>query len=203
MVNRGIWIMEPAALECRRLGRALLDQQLWCWGQDIVRPAGNGLLEYGMTRLSPPQKLLSVPSIYTWERGGVEVIVRGFGIGYREHSLGRIFIRRYAFAPAFLEDRLDWNRLWLAEDMGELRSPRRLEDLILVWRLCAACCDWISTYEGWVADHWGRAYRRESLIPWAAKASRSVVSHGVASAWRRVADACCERSDSYRRRAAG
>lgn len=36
--------------DLRRRAVGLLDQQLWCWGRDIARPAGNILLGLGMCR---------------------------------------------------------------------------------------------------------------------------------------------------------
>ena len=37
----------------RKIGTTLLDQQLWCWGQDIRRTEGNALLAYGFTKHRP------------------------------------------------------------------------------------------------------------------------------------------------------
>ena len=34
----------------RKIRTTLLDQQLWCWGQDIRRVEGNALLTYGFTK---------------------------------------------------------------------------------------------------------------------------------------------------------
>ena len=33
---------------------ALLSQQIWCWGCDIMRPNGNWLIEIGFKRIEPP-----------------------------------------------------------------------------------------------------------------------------------------------------
>lgn len=195
--------MDRAALDFRRLGRALLNQQVWCWGQDVLRPEGNGLLQYGMTRLPPPRRHKEVPSIYVWNAGNVEVILRGFGIGYEDQRLGRIFIRRYGFSPAIPCASLDWHRLWFLADLCDARISRRNEDLIRVWRLCADCCAWIEGYERWVQSKWGVAYRKGTLAPWEAKRGRLTTARSLATAWQCVGAECRNQCDQFRRRHAG
>ena len=42
-----IWRVPPSVI---REGKLLLDQQCWCWGQDIRHPDGNLLLTHGFVR---------------------------------------------------------------------------------------------------------------------------------------------------------
>ena len=38
-------------------GVALLSQQIWCWGRDILRAQGNWLIEQGFEVIKAPEEL--------------------------------------------------------------------------------------------------------------------------------------------------
>lgn len=58
----------------------LLDLQLWCFGKDITRPAGNLLLEYGLERQAAPVED-RVPSIYKFcPCPSQRLLLRGYGL---------------------------------------------------------------------------------------------------------------------------
>lgn len=71
------WLKIPS--RTRKYATILLDQQLWCFGCDIRRTAGNLLLEYGFERKRPPisQKGSSCYSL-NWQ--GKQILLWGFGI---------------------------------------------------------------------------------------------------------------------------
>ena len=74
------WLV--ALNKVRKTGTLLLDQQLWCWGQDIRRVDGNALLAYGFTRHRPPEGEHGSPA-YEWRGSGrSRVILWGFGFFY-------------------------------------------------------------------------------------------------------------------------
>ena len=67
-----VWRVPPSVI---REGKLLLDQQCWCWGQDIRHPEGNLLLTHGFVRerhdtekdLSRYTLLPPAPSSQSWE----------------------------------------------------------------------------------------------------------------------------------------
>ena len=83
----------------RKIGTTLLDQQLWCWGQDIRRAEGNALLAYGFTKHRPPEGKHG-STAYEWRgSGSSRVILWGFGFFYGDGDRGGLFLQRYKFAP--------------------------------------------------------------------------------------------------------
>ena len=70
------------------IGRALLYQQLWCWGQDICHPGGNVLRRYGFLAQRPAHP----------DRGGTAyvldacpertLVLWGFGVFYGDDAGG-------------------------------------------------------------------------------------------------------------------
>ena len=66
----------------RKIGTTLLDQQLWCWGQDIRRAEGNALLAYRFTKHRAPEGKPG-STAYEWRGSGrSRVILWGFGLFY-------------------------------------------------------------------------------------------------------------------------
>ena len=83
----------------RKIGTTLLDQQLWCWGQDVRRAEGNALLTYGFTKHRPPEGKHG-STAYEWRGAGrSRVILWGFGFFYGDGGRGGLFLQRYKFAP--------------------------------------------------------------------------------------------------------
>lgn len=168
----------------RRRATSLLDQQLWCWGRDIVRPAGNVLLDLGMCRFRPPQSARE-GNLYTCRvAGDAEVWLWGFGLLYCTREHGGIFLRRYGFDPLLLEHPPK-NPVFRPGDLGPLARPttasRRRTAAILV----RAAVEWIAGYEHWVAEQFGIGYREAVLA--ARKKSPAVAAQDMAREWERIA----------------
>ena len=74
---------------------ALLSQQVWCWGRDILRPEGNWLLQIGFARMAPPADRKHCASVHvlTMPRSRC-VVLRGFGVFYGEGQRGGVFLPR-------------------------------------------------------------------------------------------------------------
>lgn len=158
------WHQIPASM--RRIGTALLDQQLWCWGYDIRVPTTNLLLDYGFNRLPVPQEVVG-STIYSYrDSKGCEFVLCGYGIFYRQARLGGIFLRRFDFAPKLISTELDLNQLWAIRNLCKLKIAHTPAEWQLVLELLADLLNWIITYEQWVLSHNGVAYRDEAIRLW-------------------------------------
>jgi hypothetical protein len=167
----------------RSLGRALLDQQLWCWGRDITRPGGNLLLEYGFERFRPPEDW-SGSSRYTYSPApGEWVTLWGFGVLYGEDALGGLYLRRRSFSPQLLPEARPEQPVWSPGQLTGLRSPTAGE-CTAANRLLHCFCVWNARYESWV-QRAAAGHRRECVAAW----SKAVLPAGeMAGGWRELAE---------------
>lgn len=176
-----------AELGFRRWMAAFFDQQMWCLGRDIARPAGNLLLDLGLCRYRPA-KPDAGSTLYTAPvPPGGSVFVWGFGAMYAEPEWGGVFVRRYDFSPR-LTDRVAALGVHAPADLGRLVSPATPRDLARVRRLLPALVGWFAKYEHWVAENHGAAYRAGCL---AASAKAAVVpATRMADEWERAEKKC-------------
>jgi RNA polymerase-binding transcription factor DksA len=87
------------AAEWHRTGVHLLNQQLWCWGQDALFAGGNLLVRHGFQRTARPTDQLG-SSIYRLELGGNRrIVLRGFGVFIGDDRRGGMFLKRFEFSP--------------------------------------------------------------------------------------------------------
>ena len=84
----------------------LLSQQTWCWGQDILRPEGNWLVQLGFQRIEPPPEYQDGSSVYFCnlprERN---IVLRGFGIFFGNRQIGGVYLSRFGFDHDSVETR--------------------------------------------------------------------------------------------------
>jgi hypothetical protein len=196
--------MDAKPLIIAKFGRKLLDQQLWCWGQDVARDCGNGLVEFGFERRPPPRKHSQVPSMYVWHSGTEQVLLRGFGLIYSQVGVGQIFLRRYEFSPTLLTStQRTCLHAWTVDNLGEIIAPRCATEQSLAWHLMAECCRWIGEYENWVGENWGLAYRQQTIEAWKHRDAETVTARNLCAAWSRLGLACLQRHERYARLRAG
>ena len=77
----------------KKRGAALLEQQMWCWGQDIRCPEENLLLRYGFTRVRSPEGISGSSASMLPQDDDHTMTLWGFGLFYAQRSIGGIFIR--------------------------------------------------------------------------------------------------------------
>lgn len=132
-------------------GTRLLHAQCWAWGRDIKHPDGNLLLRYGLERLRPPAGVSGCSQYTVLLPGDLTIRLWGFGV-YVGHEQG-IYMNRYEFLPrvAVLAD------AWTPD---QLARGQRTMDASLLSRLLG----WMFSYEMWVEETQGRAYRRSVLL---------------------------------------
>jgi hypothetical protein len=171
----------------RRFLAALFDQQMWCLGRDIVRPAGNVLLDLGLCRYrGVPSDVGSTLYVAAIEPGG-QLFLWGFGAMYAEPDRGGIFVRRYDFQPKLTPLRSGLG-IHDADRLGPLAVPRTAKELDTARPLLTALVGWFAKYEHWIGETYGPAYRRESLEH--RRKAVAVPAEAMADAWDRAAKAC-------------
>jgi len=175
----------------------LLSQQAWCWGQDILRPEGNWLLETGFARLKPPENRKQCSSVYVLELPRRRwVALRGFGVFYGDQERGGVFLPRYEFQPKYTTDATLHCPPWSDTDLPQLSPPNESQR-----NVCAALTldllDWIRNYEVNIARHLGIAYRRSTLAQWDNGTRLITPAEKFASAWRELSFQVAAGFDTY------
>jgi len=171
----------------RWFAEQLLSQQIWCWGQDIIRPEGNWLLEQGFQRERPPADRPKCTSVYTLRMPADRcVVLRGFGVFWGDKRYGGVFLRRFEFKPLYSEaSQLDCPP-WSEEDMPELSASQQLDDRSRE-TLLLDLINWIGEYEAVVADKFGPEYRRANLQKWDNGRRLIIPAEDIPAAWAHVA----------------
>lgn len=181
--------------EARRRGRVLLHQQCWLWGQDIRRPEGNALLEYGFERRRPPEG----------EQGSNAYILRptpdrcavlwGFGFYWRDARVpcgcGGIFLPRFTFTPKLARAAGPPLATWLPGQLSDCRPPGTPRQWDRARRLLIPALRWVASYERWILERRGLVYRRECTAAGPKGSTKFLPAEELAAAWDRLAD-CCE-----------
>lgn len=162
---------------------ALLSQQVWCWGQDILRPEGNWLKAVGFERTEPPAERADCPSLYTLTMpGGRTILLRGFGVFYADPRHGCVYLPRYKFRPCFTSCEIMEQPLWSPDDLPMLKEPMPSK-LQACSTLLIDLINWIWRYEANVIAHLGVEYRRSTLLEWDNGFRPVIAAEDFARAW--------------------
>ncbi len=148
-----------------RRGAELMHQQCWCWGQDVRRPEGNLLLQYGFERSRPPAEI-GGSSRYTLHLDGARIVLWGFGVGYAVEGCGWIYVNRYCFVPRWMHEFASIEPVWRAEQLASRRRPFTRREIRRSRRLLQSLMRWIASYERWVETKCGAHYRVRTLAAW-------------------------------------
>jgi hypothetical protein len=175
-------ISSPAARLDRRIVNVLLNQQFWCWGQDIRRPAGNLVLAFGFRRFRPPVGVLG-SSCYRLPFAGGEVVLWGWGVLWSRAGTG-VFLPRRQFAPQGVRGCLA-APCWSPEGLPALDPPTLVSQQTLA--LLAELLDWLAGYERWVLQVAGLDYRR-ACAGAAPGATLTLLPEQVPTLWERLSD---------------
>ena len=170
-----------------RLGasiRALLDQQFWCWGQDVAE-RGARLAALELTRTCKPDGCPGT-SQYRADLGhGRAVVLWGFGLAHLAPGLPALFVHRLSGLVRLLPPGADTDAIWCHADVPEGRPPARA-DLSARARLAEAFL-WIATAEDRIAASPDTLLpRQRTLARWHKRAVAP--ADGMAARWREVAD---------------
>lgn len=173
------------AAEWHKAGVHLLNQQLWCRGQDVLFASGNLLVRHGFQRTARPAGQHG-SSIYRLELGGGQrIVLRGFGVFIGDDQRGGMFLKRFEFSP-WIAPTADLRALaWHVHDLPRMTRPACDQDLTVCRQLLSTLIDWTCDYERWVRQAAGVPYRRHVIATWKAmRKGRVTPSHMMSRTWR-------------------
>lgn len=129
-----------------------IQQQMYFWGQDVLRPEGNFLVKTGFER--SPSKGLKGTSCYrlAWQDGHIELY--GACAGWYGHEGGFTFIRPRRRCVIWLSDTITpipgaWRNDLIAKGVTKQE----------LYQASLPFLDWLISYEKTVTERFGSAYR--------------------------------------------
>ncbi len=146
---------------------ALMNDQCWCWGQDVLYPRGNLLIRYGLERTGVPGPGGRTAG-YTRsiDDGGI-VCLRGSGVLYAPGSGAGIVLGRFDVRPRLATGDDPPVERWIEKGFAAfpfaVASERGIET---ARRLVPELCAWIADYEHWIAETAGVEHREACLQRW-------------------------------------
>jgi hypothetical protein len=191
-----------------RLGTALFDQQMWCWGRDVLYPGGNLLIRRGFTRCPKPiENLPSAPPLSSnhsprppvsasgyvqLPSDGPWIGLWGWGMLFGQKGHGTILLRRFRFNPVLLDNTEIPLELTTTDNQMTAGYPTSRSPENTLSQLFAAGLTWIAQYEEWVQQHIGLEYREACVAEWFKKSK--IPADQMVAAWHALAKA----AESYR-----
>lgn len=168
-----------------KTGTLLLDQQLWFWGQDIVRLGRNLLMEYGFRR-ERSEEGAARSTCYTLSHAtGVRIALWSWGLFFGEATHGGLFVRRSSIQPYLTPSDTFPPLHWTEGTMPRHRCPRTSAEGQLASRLLVRLVRWIARYEDWVVGAAGSEHRKACQQEWRQPVG---TPDTVGNLWRGVAD---------------
>lgn len=181
----------------QRRGAPLLNQQCWCWGQDIRHTEGNILLRYGFERRRPPETLHG-SSVYILQMTSERTVVLwGFGVLYAEAGAGGLFLARSDFTLHIAPDTGFLAAVHTLAELPALHTPQTPQEWQRTWVQAATLFHWISTYERWINATYGLGYRQTCVHGWHAwdgprPSVKRIQARSIAPLWRQLAERCAD-----------
>lgn len=146
------------ATQLQRASRHM-QQQCWLWGCDIRHPNGNLLIEYGFARYRPTNPL-DGSSLYVYATTTYTVMLWGFGMYVGDAEHGGVFIFRHVFDPVAV--RHPDHSVYTPDAVIKTACPpTQIHQGYTVTALT-----WLMSYEAWVVERMGLAYRQQSIANW-------------------------------------
>jgi len=140
---------------------ALLDFQMWCWGQDVHHDAGNQLLAAGLMRVRPPAGEHGSTMYQTPLPGGRTLCLWGFAVGVLVDDGQCLLLKRHGFALRIVPTTRFPTPLWkpTALPRGQLACKRDCRETVRSHFVALA--EWIAAYEDGICTQLGTAWRLE------------------------------------------
>lgn len=140
---------------------ALLDFQMWCWGQDVHHDAGNQLLAAGLMRVRPPAGEHGSTMYQTPLPGGRTLCLWGFAVGVLVDDGQCLLLKRHGFALRIVPTTRFPTPLWkpTALPRGQLARERNCRETVCGHFVALA--EWIAAYEDGICMQLGTAWRLE------------------------------------------
>lgn len=169
--------------DLRRRAAALLDQQMWCWGCDVRRKAGNLLLAYGAEKRPAPEPRLH--SAYSFRLGADAALnLWGWGIWIAREGCGSVFASRAQFRVRYAAQVDRMPQAWCETNLPPTRTAVTTNELQAVYSLLSDVCRWISAYESWLGTQVDCHYREQAIAAWPErKRHGGVPAAEIATSW--------------------
>jgi hypothetical protein len=182
----------------RKLAINLLDQQMWCWGQDALFREGNLLVSYGFQRLERPRGQEG-SSLYRLEQSASRrILLRGFGVFIGDDQLGGMFLQRFNFDPRVTPQSDLVRPAWLPSDLPRLVKPNSERQDKSCQSLLADLFSWNCQYEEWVQQSVGLDYRTAVARDWKKRGNASFTSARLMpSTWLRLRNRVLSNPDDF------
>ncbi|ODS52080.1 MAG: hypothetical protein ABS36_18155 [Acidobacteria bacterium SCN 69-37] len=170
----------PAGL--RRELRDVMNQQCWCWGCDVRRPRGNLLMRHGAARVRPPGGDRRRSTAYHVDLGeGAWAALWGFGLAVVPARGLPVLMFRYEPEPRLILDATALRSVWSPADL----PPHDAAKITPAWWSALTMFRWIASYEAWVLEHAGAAWRRQCVEQFKGVI---VSGGGLAAVWDSIGD---------------
>lgn len=181
------YLRENLGIELVKLGRELLNQQMWLWGRDVSESERNLLLRYGFTRHGIPHGRMGC-SCYSLTTGkGRSIALWGFGMFFGCPNSGGIYLRRYEFLPQLANSHRLTKIGWCEHEIIDFRTPEGESEFAQGLHLLAECCRWIGKYEEWVLRVAGSVARQRGVASWQ---NPTCPAAEIAQRWKELENAC-------------
>lgn len=145
----------------------LMQQQFWLWGCDVRRPEGNLLALHGFAKGRPPEDAHCTTSRYTRTvDGDIDLALWGFGLVAQRAGHGALFLPRLSLRPRCGTCGAPLDGRWDPHDFGDFHRPAAPCDHRRVRLLLADLLGWLATYERFVIQEAGLAFRAASIAAW-------------------------------------
>jgi hypothetical protein len=157
--------------------------QMWCFGCDVRREAGNLLLAYGFTRERPEAPItgsshysIVIDTEHTLHLWGFAIVVQG-----AEASL---CLKRYERTP-LLASRINISpKSWRPQDLPRFSRPRTSAERANAQRLLKVLTEHLERYELFAESHATKDYRRACMQQQRFYKKLNAIS--LESAWRQI-----------------
>jgi hypothetical protein len=153
----------PADLN--RSSAALMDQQMWCWGCDVRRTAGNLLLAYGADKRSSPDPRYQ--SAYTFRTiTHIALTLWGWGLWCACSDKGSLFVSRSHLRLRYSRTVTLTPDAWRERDLPATVNVQGETTTRTAYVLLADALQWIGHYEYWLRDQVEPDYRERVIARW-------------------------------------
>jgi hypothetical protein len=170
-----------------RLPRGLVDQQFWCWGQDVRHPAGDALARHGLELSRAPRDALPARRYHARLAGGRVVALWPFGLFWGVRGLGGLLLPRDDARPRLTPGPDLPDGVWTVQPLLAAPRPRGRAERERTPMLLAGALDWVAGYERWALGALGAARRSRCASAW----PRAVMpGPAQAAAWSSLAKGC-------------
>jgi hypothetical protein len=174
--------------EIEQLGKALLHQQLYVIGRDIVSRHGNLLMNYGCFRMQSP--ISGIPSTYSMNLGcSSRLALRGFGVFVGDDAIGGIFVHRYTFIPRWMPSSKFAPMAWLPGEMPRTRVSRYRGEKSQANGLLKRMIAWFIEYERWIDELLGVHFRIGQLSHFPGQ-DKQPIYWNLSKSWSEVYERC-------------